>query len=140
MPEESTTPDLEELARRMSEAWNARDIEASGSLLTADTVYDLSPMGGPIFEGRAAVRDAVGEFWAMWDEFESEAEDIFDLGNGVSLTVAVSRGRIRGTTGSVQQRAVTVGTWTDGLIERATVYGDIDEARAAAERLAQERG
>jgi hypothetical protein len=28
----------------------------------------------------------------------------------------------------------------EGLIERVTAYGDIDEARAAAERLAEERG
>jgi hypothetical protein len=31
-------------------------------------------------------------------------------------------------------------TWIDGLIERTTNYFDIDEARAAAERLAEERG
>jgi hypothetical protein len=32
--------------------------------------------------------------------------------------------------------------WVDGLIVRQTAYpeSDIDEARAAAERLAQERG
>jgi len=33
-----------------------------------------------------------------------------------------------------------VTTWAHGLIERATYYADIDEARAAAERLGQERG
>jgi hypothetical protein len=30
--------------------------------------------------------------------------------------------------------------WEDGLIVRVTNYTDIDEARAAAERLAEERG
>jgi hypothetical protein len=30
--------------------------------------------------------------------------------------------------------------WTDRLIERLRSYGDIDEARAAAERLAEKRG
>jgi hypothetical protein len=34
---------------------------------------------------------------------------------------------------------VAVSIWTAGLIERNTNYGDIDEARAAAERLAEER-
>jgi hypothetical protein len=28
----------------------------------------------------------------------------------------------------------------DGLVERATIYTDIDQARAAAERLAEELG
>jgi hypothetical protein len=31
-------------------------------------------------------------------------------------------------------------TWIDGKISRFTVYPDIDEARAAAERLAESRG
>jgi hypothetical protein len=30
--------------------------------------------------------------------------------------------------------------WENGLVVRITVYTDIDEARAAAEGLAQERG
>jgi hypothetical protein len=31
-------------------------------------------------------------------------------------------------------------TWVDGLIEQTTNYLDPDQARAAAERLGQERG
>ena len=39
-------------------------------------------------------------------------------------------------------RSASVGAWVDGLIVRVTIYPetDIDEARAAAERLAEERG
>jgi hypothetical protein len=37
-------------------------------------------------------------------------------------------------------RLATVWVLVEGLIERQTNYFDIDEARAAAERLAQERG
>jgi hypothetical protein len=33
-----------------------------------------------------------------------------------------------------------VATWANGLIERITVHTDIDEACAAAERLAEGRG
>jgi hypothetical protein len=32
-----------------------------------------------------------------------------------------------------------VWTWREGLVERATPYNDIDQARADAERLARER-
>lgn len=39
-----------------------------------------------------------------------------------------------------QLRYGTVSVWEDGKIARITHYTDIDEARAAAERLAQERG
>ena len=50
------------------------------------------------------------------------------------------RGRLPGSTGWVQTRIADVVTWAGGLIERQTAYTDVDEARAAAERLAQERG
>jgi hypothetical protein len=33
-----------------------------------------------------------------------------------------------------------VSEWVEGLIVRVAVYDDVDEARAAAERLAEERG
>jgi hypothetical protein len=63
-----------------------------------------------------------------------------DLGNGVSFSVIVMRGRLRGSSGWVEQRYAAVAIWTDGLIERTSHSFDIDEARAAAERLAGERG
>jgi len=39
-------------------------------------------------------------------------------------------------------RYAAVGEWVDGLVARISLYpgSDIDEARAAAERLAEERG
>ena len=50
------------------------------------------------------------------------------------------RGRPAGSSGFVEFRYASVSTWTDGIIERVTTYTDIDEARAAAKRLAEERG
>jgi hypothetical protein len=49
------------------------------------------------------------------------------------------RGRPRGSTGWVQFRYASVGSWLDGLIERSTNYLDPADARAAASRLAEER-
>jgi hypothetical protein len=37
-------------------------------------------------------------------------------------------------------RGAVITTWLDRLIERSTAYPDPDQARAAGERLAQERG
>ena len=45
-----------------------------------------------------------------------------------------------GSTGYVQMRQATVGVWVEGLVVHLTHYNDNDEARAAAERLAEERG
>ena len=75
-----------------------------------------------------------------YEEFEWRSEEILDLGNGVVFGVARASGRPVGSTGRVENRVVIVAVWEEGLIVRGTTYTDIDEARAAAERLAKERG
>jgi len=103
-------------------------------------VWDISRGGLGVIEGREAVRAFFEEWWAAYEDHESEAEEIQDLGNGVAFAVFVQRGRPVGSTGWVEFRDARVMIWADGLIERTTAFLDIDEARAAAERLARERG
>ena len=82
-------------------------------------------------------------FWDWLDayeEFEVELQEILDLGNGVAFAVVVQRGRPVGSTGRVQLRYATTSIWGDGMIARQTNHSDSDEARAAAGRLAKERG
>jgi hypothetical protein len=45
VPEESTTPDLAVLARRLGEAWNARDVNAIMSFYALDAIFDLGSWG-----------------------------------------------------------------------------------------------
>ncbi len=49
-------------------------------------------------------------------------------------------GRPVGSTGRVQERWAFTSVWAAGMIGRVVVGNDIDKARAAAERLAEERG
>src|ERR1039458_2471118 len=44
------------------------------------------------------------------------------------------------STGHVSVRLALVTAWADGMVVRVITSRDIDEARATAERLAQERG
>ena len=104
-----------------------------------DAVDDLPESFGTL-EGRAAIRAFFEDWLGSYDEFRVELEARRDLGNGVTFGVVVLRGRPRDSTGWVQFRFGSVFTVVDGLIERTTSYADIDEARAHAERLAQERG
>jgi ketosteroid isomerase-like protein len=136
--EESTTPDLLELGQRLTDALNARDIDAAISLYAPDAVFDMATFG--IYEGRAAIRGLFEDWLSAYDDFGYEIEERRNLGGGVTFIVWVQRGRLRGSTSWVQFRAASVGTWVDGLVERSTQYQDIDQARAAAERLAKERG
>jgi hypothetical protein len=68
------------------------------------------------------------------------SEEILDLGNGVVFGVARGSSRPVGGTGRVELGLAIVGVWEEGLIVRSIGYDDTDEARAAAERLVEERG
>jgi ketosteroid isomerase-like protein len=140
VPKESTTPDLVEVTQRWIDAVNARDIDAAMRLWAPDGVLDLSLTALGTYEGHAAVRAFFEEWVGAYDDLQCEFEEVDDLGNGVAFAVAVQEARLAGSTGLVHGRWGSVVVWRDGLIERVTNYFDIDEARAAAERLAEERG
>jgi ketosteroid isomerase-like protein len=139
MSEESTTPDLVELARRFFEAANRREFDWIPSFYAPDAVLDSMGMGAR-FEGVAAIRGFFEDFISAYEEFEVEPEEILDLGNGVMLSVALQQGRPVGSSGEVQMRYAAVAIWVEGMVVRQAFYTDIDKARAAAERLAEERG
>jgi hypothetical protein len=75
-----------------------------------------------------------------YEEFHGEIEEIVDLENGVIFAVIAASGRLDGSSGGVQVRLANISTCNAGAIEQQTAYTDVDDARAAAERLAEERG
>jgi ketosteroid isomerase-like protein len=142
VPEESTTPDLEEAIRRFSEALTRRDFDAAVALFAQDAVLDTAAAGGlgGVYEGREAIRGFLEDWIGPFEDYEEVVEEFRDQGNGVALIASLQRGRPRGSGGFVETRIVAASIWRDGIIDRIAVYADADEARAVAERLAQERG
>jgi ketosteroid isomerase-like protein len=139
MAEESRTPDLLELTRQAYDAGSRGDLDGVMSLFAADAVYDMSAAGLETFEGAEAIRGFIEDWRRSWEEYRYEEEELLDLGHGVVLSVLREGGRLVGGKGRVEQRAAHLITWTNGKCERLKHYPDIDEARAAAERLAEER-
>ena len=137
MPEESTTSDLVELVRRQFEAGNRRDLDAVTSSFAPDAVMDGRALGDH-FEGRTAIRSFIEDWFGAYEELEFGLEEVRDLGQGVVFAVVTQNGRPAGSAGHVRQREGWIYVWVGGLIAQFTI-SDIDEARAAAERLAQER-
>ena len=140
MTEESTTPDMEELNRRVVDAVNRRDFDALLPYAAPNVIYDTSPSGFGVYVGIAAIREFIEGYWKAFEELRFELEEFVDLGNGVTFGVNRHHARLVGSTAPIQAREAQVTEWNDGLVVRITVYIDIDEARAAAERLAEERG
>jgi ketosteroid isomerase-like protein len=139
MSEESTTPDIVELQKRLTAATNRGDVDAVVAFYAPDAVYDMSAVGMGVFQGQAAARGFIEDWWTSYEESEFEAEETLDLGNGVGFRVLSQKGRPVGSSGEVQLRYATVSVWEDGRIARIANYTDIDEARVVAERLAESR-
>lgn len=141
MSEESAAPDPVELARQAFAAVNRRDLDALMSLYAPEAVLDMTRTIGFAPEGRAAVRGFIEEWMSSYDELEWMPEELLDLGSGVVFVVVSQTARPVGVTGYVKRRDGWVFVFADGLLSSHTAYFDheIDEARAAAKRLAQER-
>jgi len=140
MPEESTTPNVIELTRRTLEAGNRRDVDAILRFFAADALWETT-LDGPI-EGEEAIRGAFEDWLGSYEAYEIQLEEIAHVGGGVVLALTRHRGRLAGG-GDLHQVSPWVYVWEDGVITRfLTTWDDrgIDEARAAAERLAEQRG
>jgi ketosteroid isomerase-like protein len=136
MAEESTTPDLVELVRKQVEALNRRDVDGVMRSVSEDGVLDGR---ADFFEGRAAIRGFVEDWFRAYEELDFELEEVSHLGGGVVFAVVIQDGRLVGSAGRIRQREGWVYLCVGGSIARLTT-SDVDEARAAAERLAKERG
>jgi ketosteroid isomerase-like protein len=137
MPEEPTTLDLVELARRLTESANRGDFDALESFYAPNAVLRGAEIG--TFEGAAAIRGLSEDMVTPHEQSKVEAEEILDLGGGVLFSVLRMTARPVGSSGEVRFHWASVLILTEGLIEQQTNYMDIDDARAAAERLAESR-
>jgi ketosteroid isomerase-like protein len=137
MSEESTTPDLVELVRRYVEAADRRDFGAIEAFYAPDALLRGGEIG--TFEGAVAACGLLEDMIRPYEEFHAQIEEVLDLGS-VAFAVLVAVGRVAGSSAEVRFRFASVTIWRGCLIERQTNYTDIDEARAAAERLAESRG
>jgi ketosteroid isomerase-like protein len=136
MSEESMTLDLVELVRKQLEALDRRDLDGVMSSVAEDTVPDGRAAG--VFEGRAAIRGLLEDWFRAWEELDFELEEVSDLGGGVVFAVVIQDGRPVGGDGRLRQREGWVYLWAGGSIARLTI-SEVDQARAAAEQLAKER-
>jgi ketosteroid isomerase-like protein len=136
MSQESTTPDLVELVRKQLQALDRRDLDGVMNSVAEDSV--LEGRVENFLEGRAAIRRFLEDWFRAWEELDFELEEVSDLGGGVVFAVVIQDGRPVGGDGRVRQREGWVYLWVGGSIARLTT-SEVDQARAAAERLAEQR-
>src|SRR5689334_18363026 len=102
MPGESTMPDVVALTRAAFVAVNRRDIDAVMSFFASDAVLDGRAVGG-LYEGRAAIRGFLDDWFASFTELRMDAQDLTVLDGGVVLAVVTQVGRPVGGDHQVHQ-------------------------------------
>ena len=108
-------------------------------MFAPDAIWATSGFEGA-FEGREAILGLLESWIAPYEDYELVLEEFRDLGNGVMLADVLWRGRPTGSSVFVEARQAFVSIVRDGVVERGASNTDRDQARAAAKRLAQERG
>lgn len=134
--EESTTPASAELTRRLFETANAPDFNAMLRFFGSESIWDVEPWGLGTHAGPAAIRRFIEGWIGSFDAYQVVVEEMLDLGNGVVLAVATQYGHSAHVRGELRRRYAPVFIWADSVVVRVTHYHDIDQARAAAKRLA----
>jgi ketosteroid isomerase-like protein len=139
MPDESSTRDLAERLWRFVDALSRRDVDALMKFFVPDAVWEALGAGDERLRGLTAIRGMLEDWLRPYEDYQLDVEELVDLGNDVVFSVAEHRARPINSSGFVQWRQGFVVLMEDDLIARVSSYRDIDEARAAAERLAEER-
>src|SRR3954469_9318932 len=115
MPEESTAPNLLELVGRAFEAANRRDLDAVAGSFAVDATFDGRALGDH-FDGRAAIRGFIEDWFSTYGESEFPLEEVRRLGNGVVFAVVPQNGRPARSGGHLRQREGWVFVWVPDLI------------------------
>jgi len=140
MAKEAATSDLIELTRGVFASGSRKDFDAMLDIHAAAAVWDLSDAGLGSFEGVEAIRSFLKDWFGAFEDYQADVEEAVDLGDGVIFVVVNATGRPVGMDASVEQRRGWAVVWRNGKVMRAASYLDLDQARAAAERLGKERG
>jgi ketosteroid isomerase-like protein len=135
---DAAKPNLEELTRWALEH-ASDDLDAVLGLLAEDAVYDAVPLGAS-YRGVEEIGQFLADWYEPYESYETEAREVRHLGNGVVLGVSHQAGRlVDDPHAEIREVWAFVTVWTSGTVTRILAYADIDEARAVAERLAEER-
>jgi ketosteroid isomerase-like protein len=137
---ESTPSDLIERWRQSADAFMRGDFDAGIGFYAPDAAWDASDTGIGTFDGAAAIRSFLEDWVGAFEEYEHRHEVLDDLGNEVVFAVLCMEGSLAGSQGRIQDRYALTVLWAAELIVRVIVRKEIEEARAAAEALAESRG
>jgi ketosteroid isomerase-like protein len=122
------------LARRWSQAFNRRDIQALAELTSED--FEFVPYLGSLIEadvyrGLDGLRRYFEDARAAWEDLRVRQAEVREV-DGRTISFGELRGKGRASGLEVQVALTWVGDWKDGKLARLVTYTDKDEALRAA--------
>lgn len=132
----AVTEDATAAVVAMTDAYNARDMDALLALFRPEIEWHTSPgflWPGP-YRGRDAIRGLFEHWWQGWDTGHAEHEQLAADGDEVMLSAHI-HGRSAGSGEDVEVRLNWVFHLREGLIDLVRSYDTPEEARAALGRL-----
>jgi ketosteroid isomerase-like protein len=117
--------------RRHIDAYLSGDYEAALAAYHPEVVCDATVRPeGRVYRGREGVIEAFRVWRGTWENWEGQVEEIIDAGDRV-LMVLLESGRGKGSGVEVEQQTFFVYTPRNGMIVRAQVLIDEDQALEA---------
>jgi ketosteroid isomerase-like protein len=123
-----------EIAKRLIDAFNRRDIDQLAELATVDFEWCPAMPGtaaGVSFRGREGLEGYLAEIGETWQEYRSVADELRDLGDRV-LVLGRLEGRGVGSGAWVDAPQGTILEFLGSQVSRVRTYLDHDQALRAA--------
>jgi ketosteroid isomerase-like protein len=112
------------------------DVQVFWDMLDEYVVWDLRAWPtldlDDIYFGRDAVIAGSRKYWGAWDEYEIEAEELFDAGQSV-VAILHERGRGKGSRVPVERHHPQLWTFREGRIVRWESFETRSKALKAVE-------
>jgi ketosteroid isomerase-like protein len=120
-----------EIVRQAWDAWLRGELPRLFDHFDADVVWDTSHFRNwpePVYRGRAGVERFLGEWLAVWDEYEMRVDGLVAGPDGRVVSLIHHRGKGRESGLPLDMRMAQVTTIRDGKITRVDNYDDRAEA------------
>ncbi len=107
------------------EAWEAGSPERALGFMSEEVEFDARTRpGGKVWHGREGVREAIGEWLEIWDEYRMERGPVIDAGGERVVSLWRESGRARRSGAPISEEGATVFTITGGQI--SSVFVSVD--------------
>jgi ketosteroid isomerase-like protein len=120
-----------DIARRLVDAWNRRDVDAAPEICAEDVIWESTMTAGVVYRGLPAVLEASQALWRTWQVLTFDESEVTGVGDSV-LWLGTVHAEGRGSTLQLDLEYALVVEIRDGDVARVRMFPSWADGRAAA--------